>query len=127
MRRLSIAISSIAVLLCSTQSVRAESFQGQRFEGGQLSIDSSTGTRCSSTERDRANASLVSSANENDSRVAALITVPFGGSNQGDCSTLLKHEEGRSRLELAAQLFEVGALTPEEFKEIADEVGSLIR
>ena len=36
----------------------------------------------------------------------------------------LKHEEARSRLDLAAQLFEAGALTAEEFKAIADDVAS---
>lgn len=45
----------------------------------------------------------------------------------GDCSKLLKHEEARSRLELASQLFEAGALSLEEFKAIAEDVASLIR
>lgn len=45
----------------------------------------------------------------------------------GDCDDLLAHEEGRSRLELAAQLFEVGALSAEEFKAIADDVAKIIK
>lgn len=56
-----------------------------------------------------------------------MISIPFGGSDQGNCSALLKHEEARSRLDLAAQLFEAGALTPDEFKVIAEDVAALIR
>lgn len=59
--------------------------------------------------------------------MTGIISVPFGGRDQGDCSALLKHEEARSRLELASQLFEAGALTPEQFKAIADDVASLIQ
>ena len=127
MRRLSIAISSLAVLFCTTQSARADYIQTQRFEGDRISIDSQTGAQCSSRAADRANASLIGSARDNDSRVAALITIPFGGTKQGDCSELLKHEEARSRLELAAQLFEAGALEPQEFKAIAEDIASQIR
>lgn len=126
MRRLQLAISSIALLLCTSQSAGAQLIQPQRFEAGRISIDTSTGSRCSSTGRDSASASLVGSGGQEDSRVAAVISIPFGGRDQGNCSTLVKHEEARSRLDLAAQLFEAGAITPKQFEAIAADVAKLV-
>ena len=57
----------------------------------------------------------------------AGVSIPFGGSSLGNCNALLEHEVARSRLDLAAQLFEAGAIDAEEFKQIADEVAELIR
>ena len=120
MRRFLLTIITLPLLFGGAG--HAQYISPQRFEGGDLSIDSATGARCSSSAADRASASIVASGHETDSRVAAVISIPFGGNDPGDCSTLLKHEEARSRLDLAAQLFEAGALTPEEFKQIAEEI-----
>lgn len=125
MCRLQLAISSLALLLCTSQSASAQFIQPQRFEAGRISIDTATGSRCSSTGRDRASASLVGTGGE-EAQVAAVISVPFGGKDQGDCSTLVKHEEARSRLDLAAQLFEAGAITPKQFEAIAADVAKLV-
>lgn len=57
----------------------------------------------------------------------AGISIPFGGQDLGNCNTLLAHEEARSRLELAAQLFEAGALSAEDFADIAKDVADLIQ
>ena len=126
MRRLSITLGSLAILLGSAQPSQAQFISPQKHEGAHLSIDSSTGSRCSSRGADRANVALIGSATNDDNRVTGLITIPFGGRDQGNCSTLVKHEEARSRLELAAQLFEAGAITPKQFEAIAADVAKLV-
>ena len=128
MRRYQSLISSAAVLFGHSWTRSKLTIAPTNFEGGSVSVDTSTGARCSSSERDRASLNAGAyTAESGDTASAVMIAIPFGGRDQGDCSQLLKHEEGRSRLELAAQLFEAGALTAEEFKAIADDVASLIR
>jgi hypothetical protein len=133
MRRLLIPILQGALLLCSAQSAGAE-IRHNRFESGRISIDTATGARCSSTGADRASFTVAGTHHDDTSfnagreaRVVAGISIPFGGPSLGNCNTLLEHEEARSRLELAAQLFEAGAIDAEEFKEIAEEVADLVR
>ena len=120
MRRLLYTIWTLPFLLGSAG--HAQWISPQRHEAATLSIDSATGARCTSRGADRATVAVAASGHETDSRVTAMIMIPFGGSDPGDCGELLKHEEARSKLDLAAQLFEAGALTPEEFKQIADKI-----
>ena len=129
MRLLFLTLCAGSILFGTTQPAKAQFIsQSQRFESGRVSIDTATGARCSATGADRASASIVGGTNDyGDSSVAAIISVPIGGPQMGDCDDLLAHEEGRSRLELASQLFEVGALSAEEFKQIADDVAEIIK
>ena len=134
MRRLFFALVQGALLFCAAQPVRAE-IQPRQFESGRISVDTSTGARCSSTGADRASFTVAGSngsgtnynTGSNNSRVVAGISIPFGGPQAGNCNTLLQHEEARSRLDLAAQLFEAGALSAEAFAEIAQEIADLIK
>ena len=128
MRRVLLALSSTALLLFAAQPSRAQILQQPNaLGGGRLSIDTATGARCDSSGADRPSISIAAGQQFDEPALAAIITVPFGGPSLGDCSKLLKHEEARSRLELAAQLFEAGVLSVEEFKAIADDIASLIR
>ena len=142
MRRLFFALVQSALLFCAAQPVRAE-IQPRRFESGRISIDTSTGARCSSTGADRASFTVAGSGSSrsagsyssrsdsytsgSDSRIVAGFSIPFGGSSLGNCNALLEHEVARSRLDLAAQLFEAGALSAEAFAEIAQEIADLIK
>lgn len=127
MRHLLLSLGTCALLFAGAQPSRANHVPNpERFSSGRLSVDSSTGGRCDSTGADRPSISVTGGAGD-DPFVGTFITIPFGGPSIGDCTELLRHEEGRSRLELAAQLFEAGAISAQEFKDIAVDVANLIR
>ena len=109
-----------------------------RYDGGSLGVQTQTGSNCSSSAPDRPSFSLVggkrskdydnygdrfSRGNDTTDFVGgAVITIPFGGPQLGDCSALLEMEEQRSRLDLAITLFEAGAMSAEELRAVAAEI-----
>ena len=110
-----------------------------RYDGGSLGVQTQTGTNCNSSAPDRASISAVagnrvvdyngSSINNGQTDLSAgiIFTLPIGQTVSGDCSKLLEMEEYRSRLDLAMTLFEAGAMTPDEIKELSEEIKQYIK
>ena len=111
-----------------------------RFNGGRVSVQTQTGTSCSATAPDRASLGVAAGVDGNDSDSGyygsenragfaggVFIAVPFGGQPVGDCNLILEMEQQRARLDMAVTLFEAGAMTSEELKEIAEDVKQYVR
>ena len=116
-----------------------------RYDGARLGVQTQRGTNCTSSAPDRASFSVVAGYRDRDYNYGysdgygfrgspdngefvggAVISVPFGGPDFGDCSKLLELEEARSRLDMATTLFEAGALSTEELKAVADDAKRVI-
>jgi len=116
-----------------------------RYDGGRLSVQTQRGTNCSSSAPDRASFSVVAGYRGNDYEYSyagdrgyrgspdngefvggAVVTIPFGGPDFGNCSNLLEMEEARARLDMATTLFEAGAMEAEELRAVAEEVKGII-
>lgn len=115
-----------------------------RYDGGRLSIQTQTGTNCSSTAPDRASIGVAAGYEDNSydngfynggyygapdrsGFVGGVhLSIPFGGTDPGNCRTILTMEEQRSRLDMAVTLFEAGGMTAEELKALAEEVKGVV-
>ena len=108
-----------------------------RYDGGRISIQTQTGTNCSSTAPDRASVGVAagyenrdsygyygnSSGYDNSGMVGGVyVSVPFGGTDPGNCSTILEMEQQRARLDMAVTLFEAGGMTADELRELSEEI-----
>ena len=113
-----------------------------RYDGGRISIQTQSGTSCSATAPDRASIGVAAGYEDNDSYSygggygggnnsgfvgGVYVSMPLGGKGVGDCSTILEMEQQRARLDMAVTLFEAGAMTADELKEIADSVKGAVR
>lgn len=112
-----------------------------RYDGGRLSIQTQTGTNCSSTAPDRASVGVAAGYEDRDSYnyygntngydnrgfVGGVhISIPFGGTDPGNCRNILAMEEQRARLDMAVTLYEAGGMTAEELKGLAREVKGIV-
>lgn len=109
-----------------------------RYDGGRVSIQTQSGTSCSATAPDRASIGVAAGYENNDYNggyggdnsglVGGIyISMPFGGQPAGNCDTILEMEQQRARLDMAVTLFEAGAMTADELKEIAESVKGAVR
>ena len=106
----------------------------QRFSGGNVDIQTQTGTSCSASAPDRASVGISAGYqessgggrrnNNDDGGLAAgvFLAMPFGGQPTGNCNLIIEMEQQRARLDMAVSLFEAGAMTQEELQEIANDV-----
>ena len=116
-----------------------------RYDGGRLGVQTQRGTNCTSSAPDRASFSLVAGYRDRDYSYGysdgygfrgspdngefvggAVVSIPFGGPDFGDCTNLLELEEARARLDMATTLFEAGAITTEELKAVAEATKAVI-
>ena len=98
-----------------------------QVRGPSNSVDGSLGVRCSASAGDSPNIYLEGGVDDDDPRVMVGVRIPLHPQDFGDCRKILAYEEGVSRLAVATSLFERGLITPEQYKEIADEVYQLIK
>lgn len=129
---------ALAVLCANSAWANGVIAPARRFDGGRLSVQTQTGSNCSSSAPDRAGISAATGVkdrafdggygNGSQDLVSGIaITIPFGGPKFGDCSSLLKLEEARNKIDLAVTLFEAGALSAEEFKAVMEEAKSALK
>lgn len=108
-----------------------------RYDGGRVSIQTQSGTSCSATAPDRASIGVaagyeqnnqygginVNTGSNNGGFVGGVyVSMPIGGRSAGNCDTILEMEQQRARLDMAVTLFEAGAMTADELKEVAESV-----
>ena len=117
-----------------------------RYDGARLGVQTQRGTNCNSSAPDRASFSLVAGYRDRDYDYGyrsdygsykgspdngefvggAIVSIPFGGPDFGDCSKILELEEARAQLDMATTLFEAGAMTADELRVVADKVKVVI-
>lgn len=111
------------------------------YDGGRLSIQTQTGTSCSSSAPDRASIGIAAGFEDNNFDTpfggtpadngslagGVFIAIPFGGQDPGNCRQILTMEEQRTRLDMAVTLYEAGALTEEELKAVAEDVKRFVQ
>jgi len=137
----SVMASFVAPLSASAQAIITNP---GRYDGARLNVQTQRGSSCSSTAPDRSHFSVTAGhrnynydnvryngnyygGNDSGEFVGGVVlTIPFGGPNFGDCSNLLELEEARAQLDMATTLFEAGAMTAEELKEVADRTKAVI-
>lgn len=92
----------------------------------EISVDGALGVRC--TAKSGMSPSVYGSAGtiRGEEAVSFGFIMPFHP-DKGDCSKILTYEEGLARLSIAERLLERGVISLEEYKEIADEVYSIIK
>ena len=108
-----------------------------RYDGGRVSISTQTGTNCSASAPDRASIGVAagyesvdrnnftggSSGFDNSGFTGGVyVSMPLGGADVGNCNTILRVEENRTRLDMAVTLFEAGGMSADELKQIATEI-----
>lgn len=111
-----------------------------QFSGGNVSIQTQSGTSCSSQTADRASIGVAAGYEDSStsgdfgggsggSGLAAgiYVAMPFGGTISADCNGIVVLEEQRARLDMAMTLFEAGALSADELKEIAEDVKKYVK
>lgn len=110
-----------------------------RFDGGNISIQTQSGTSCSSQSPDRASIGVAAGYENNSGgggfsggdnsglSAGVFVAMPLGGETAGNCRLILEIEEQRARLDMAVSLFEAGALDANELREIAEDVKSYIQ
>ena len=129
---------AVASIIGSAPSAQAQYINNPgRYDGGRISIQTQTGTNCSSTAPDRASVGVAagyenrdsygyygnSSGYDNSGMVGGVyVAVPFGGPDPGNCSTILEMEQQRARLDMAVTLFEAGGMTADELRTLSEEI-----
>lgn len=130
--------SALAVLCAAPGWANGIVTTPSRYDGGRLSVQTQTGSNCSSSAPDRASFSAVAgtrdrsftggySSGSQDLVAGVAVSIPFGGPGLEDCNGLLRIEEARNRIDLAVTLFEAGAMDADEFKAIMEEAKSVLR
>ena len=130
--------STLAVLCANPVWANGIITPASRYDGGRLSVQTQTGSNCSSAAPDRASVSAVAgtrdrsftggySSGSQDLVAGVAVSIPFGGPALEDCNGLLRIEEARNRIDLAVTLFEAGAMTADEFKAIMEEAKAVLR
>jgi len=133
----SAASAALAILCASPATANGIIAPARRFDGGRLSVQTQTGSNCSSSSPDRAAISATAGVrgqdrfsginyNSQDLLGGVSVTIPFGASQKGDCSKLLKIEEARNSIDLAVTLFEAGAMSADEFKEVMERARAVL-
>ena len=137
----SAAAASLAVVCASPSWANGIIAPARRFDGGRLSVQTQTGSNCSSTAPDRAAVSVVAGYRDRDYTYTGgyygntgsgdfvggvALTIPFGGPDFEDCNGLLTIEEARNRIDLAVTLFETGAMSADEFEQVMRDARAVL-
>lgn len=138
-KKLAVVGAVIASAATFAPSVTAGPIIGSpgRYDGGRVSISTQTGTNCSASAPDRASIGVAagyesvdrnnftggSSGFDNSGFTGGVyVSMPLGGADVGNCNTILRVEENRTRLDMAVTLFEAGGMSADELKQIATEI-----
>lgn len=138
-KKLAVVGAVIASAATFAPSVTAGPIIGSpgRYDGGRVSISTQTGTNCSASAPDRASIGVAagyesvdrnnftggSSGYDNSGFTGGVyVSMPLGGADVGNCNTILRVEENRTRLDMAVTLFEAGGMSADELKQIATEI-----
>ena len=127
-----ITMGALALLATAGPSLAAPIISNPgRFNGGRVSVQTQTGSSCTATAPDRASVGAAGGYQngDEDSGLAGgfFVAIPFGGTLAGNCNTILEMEQQRARLDMAVTLFEAGAMTAEELREIANDVKGYVQ
>ncbi len=113
-------------LLCGSP-VLANGLNGPQFRGPEVNIDGTLGIRCGARAGDSAGVYIQGGVRDGNDPTAMIgVMIPFHP-NTGNCRAILSYEEAMGRLLIAEGLLERGLITPEEYKNIADEVHEVIK
>lgn len=93
-------------------------------EGGRVEIRTPDGVDCTSKQSDRPSVNVGGGFRpdpliglEPEPMAGVSITIPFG-SEQGNCDKLIEMEEASVRIRKAQELYELGLISEDEFKEL---------
>ena len=100
--------------------------QAPNLQGEELGIDGTLGVSCRSDQGSPTSIFMQGGLTLGDPSAVVGIVIPLH-TKSGDCSKILSYEEALSRLMIAERLLERGLITPEEYKEIADEAYQTIK
>ena len=126
-KRLALGVLTLAASAAPSMAAPLISSPGT-FSGGNVSIQTQSGTSCSSQSPDRASVGAAAGYGDDGGAAASVfVAMPFGGSVSADCRAFVELEEQRARLDMAVTLFEAGALDADELREIAEDVKQYVQ